>query len=219
MMGTAGNAYLTRINSNDTGVAEKGDAAIVTLYVRLAANGNGSTHPIPHTKIRFHDEFYFTTQPLPATGSTTGAPGLIRTPSISDETATITNESAQASSPCMYLERTKRITTETPHDHPHYSCRFSLGFVTNPTQSWICDREPLAYPNKNRPVPLGEMIGLRVRGIDPQQTNPLLPSYSHPHRRWLTLRSADASSVVVSWYGGDEKLMLHDATLSSLTKA
>lgn len=220
---TAGDVYLAKRGAtSDTEVTADVNATnIITLYARPVTVPKGYTtgthsyhhgHIEPHTKIRWREEFYFTTQPIKeATASAAAAsPSLVRAPSVDDSgadgAATIP---ALVPQPCLYLERCRRISDETVNDAPHHACRFSLGLVTTPTQSWICDRDPMDVAAASQPVPLGQIIGLRPIGTS---TNPTSPAYRDTHRRWLTLRAYDASSVVVAWYGGDEHVILRDAT-------
>jgi len=95
-----------------------------------------------------------------------------------------------------YVERLNRISSETPSQAPHYSARFGLSAVNQPTQSWTVSQT-------NHPLsPFVEQYeneGIQIVG---NNTNWQAPNNNIA--RMLTLRSD--VSVVVWWWDTDEHL-------------
>jgi len=101
-----------------------------------------------------------------------------------------------------YLQRTRRITTEEPHEEPHRSCRFAVGFAMEPTQ-WLRVQVAHCEPTGSAVAAYGSPIGITVAGAASDPTSP-----DTDIARLLTLRPYDEPNVVVHWWGTDERLLL-----------
>jgi len=116
----------------------------------------------------------------------------------SDKYLHFTQDFYLVSSDGKYLERFQRVSSETVNDAPHHACRFNLGLVTAPTQTWrVTQSDSGASPTSY--VPFNAPIGVEVGGTgsDPTQPNTSM-------RRMLTLRSD--VNVVVYWWQSDERV-------------
>ena len=101
-----------------------------------------------------------------------------------------------------YLQRTRRITAEAPHEEPHRSCRFAVGFAEAPTQ-WLRVQATHCEPPGRAAVAYASPIGITIAGAESDPTSP-----DTDITRLLTLRPHDEPNVVVHWWASDERLLL-----------
>jgi len=97
-----------------------------------------------------------------------------------------------------FVERTKRISDETPTNSQFHSARFALGFVSKPTQVWSVKE---STKQAGQEIPFSTNVGLDIGGDDSNWEKP-----SNSIRRMLTVRKLDAPAVITHWWQRDETL-------------
>jgi hypothetical protein len=210
--------YLANVDGDASRSHNDGDA--VTLFVRSVAPTNSTgailygqpfyimTTPGPTPTIdrhASHDDLLSSSLSLSLSPTTKSFP--TSTPSSrssSSSSLLVTPVTSEVHNESLYLERTHRISDETPTTPTHYSCRFGLGFVASPTQTWSAH---LSQSNHGDGlISLDALIGLQIRGTSNDEWS---AQYREP--RWLTLRHHDEPTVIVRVMKSHELVMFANA--------
>jgi hypothetical protein len=189
------------VGSNDVSrTPSANDKSILSLQARPLRSD--------HDDIRTGEEFHLVYVP-----SCTPAAESVITVSLTSSTSHEPTPVSSGNGSLLYLERMRRVTLETPTEAPHESCRFGLGLVNVPTQTWT------AFEDKDQNSLTGSLIllGARVYGLKIGGASNDAYSAAYHDRRWLTLRTYDEPCVIVRNLHGDERLMFLDALPPSVT--